>query len=143
MGRTPRRARNGHLGSDEGASSAIPDARVESLRQRFTRFRRTHKPRTRYPQALRLAVLEALHRGVAEPELRRACRLTAAQLAAWRRSAEMEAQQRPLVSPPARVFPVVDELRSDVSDERAIQPASQPVELRIGGWSVCIRQLEE
>ena len=90
-----------------------------------------------------MAVLEALHSGVAEPELRRACRLSAAQIAAWRRRAEMEAQKRPLVSPPARIYSVVDELQSEVSDERAIHPAGQQVELRLGGWSVCIHRLEE
>jgi transposase-like protein len=143
MGRTPRRAPNGHPGRGEDARSAIPDVRVESLRQCFARFRRTHKPRTRYPQALRMAVLEALRSGVAELKLRRACGLSAAQLEGWRRGAALESQKRPLVSPPARVYPVVDEIQSDVSDERALHPAGQPVELRIGGWSVCIQRLDE
>jgi len=143
MGRTPRRDPTGHPGRGEDARSAIPEVRVESLRQRFARFRHTHKPRTRYPQALRMAVLEALRSGVAELELRRACGLSADQLAAWRRRAEEEAQQRAMVRQPARVFSVVDEIHPDVSDERALHPAGQPVELRIGGWSVCIQRLEE
>lgn len=143
MGRTPRRAPNGHPGRDKGARSGDPDARVESLRQRFARFRRTHRPRTRYPQALRMAVLEALDSGVVEPELRRACKLSAAQIAAWRCSAELEAQERPLVNPAARIYSVVDDLPSDVSDDCASHRAGQPVELRIGGWSVCIQRVEE
>jgi hypothetical protein len=142
MGKTQGRAPNGPHESDAGDWSAIPDLRVEGLRQRFVRFRRAHKPRTRYPQALRAAVLAALRSGAREPELRRACGLSVDQLAAWRRREEVEAQQRVLVRPPARVFSVVDESHPDVSDGRAVDPAGQDVELCVGGWAVRIRRLE-
>lgn len=143
MGKTPGRAQNGQHGRGGGAWDAAPDARVEGLRQRFARFRRTHKPRTRYPQALRMAVLAALRSGVTEAELRRACGLSAAQLAAWRRRAELETQPRAMVVPPARVFSVVDEIPESGLDG-AIQPApeGEDMELRIGGWAVHIRRLE-
>ena len=141
MERSLGRARDGKIGRGDGAWDATSDARVEALRQRFTRFRRAHKPRTRYPRALRTAVLAALRGGATEPDLRRACGLQAAQIAAWRQREEVEAQQRTTVGPAARVFSVVDEIPVSGIDG-AVPPAGEDVELRIGGWAVRIRRVE-
>jgi hypothetical protein len=142
MGKTQGRAPNGQHDNDEGARSTTPDLQVERLRQRFMRFRSEHKPRTRYPQALRAAVLVALRSGVAEPELRRACGLSAEQLAAWRRREAVEARQSAMVRHPAQIFSVVDESHPDVSDKHAVHPGGQDVELCVGGWAVRLRRLE-
>lgn len=141
MGKAQGRAPNGPRGGDEEAWSAIPDLQVESLRQLFVRFRREHRPRTRYPQALRAAVLAAVRSGAAEPELRRACGISAVQLGAWRRHEEAAVPQSALVRQPARVFSVVDET-PDVSGERTISPTGEDVELRVGGWAVRIRRID-
>lgn len=141
MERAPGRAHNGQHGRGDGAWDATSDARVEALRQRFARFRRAHEPRTRYPRNLRAAVLAALRGGVAEPELRRACGLSADQLAAWRRREQIEAQQDAKVTPPPRVFSVVDEFPGSHPD-RAVPPVGEDVELFICGWAVRIRRVE-
>lgn len=135
MGSARGRAQDPTHDENDGRWGAIPEAMVESLRQRFVRFRREHKPRTRYPQILRAAVLAALRRGVAEPELRRACGLSAVQLAAWRRRELAAAQQSAMARHPARVFSVVDEVQPEVSAERSGHPVGQDVELYVGGWS--------
>jgi hypothetical protein len=137
----PGRAQNGRHGRSDGAWDATSDARVEALRQRFTEFRRAHKPRTRYPRALRSAVLAALRGGEAEPDVRRACGLTTVQIAAWRQREEVEEPPRRTVEPAAQVFSVVEEI--PVSGIHGDVPlAGEDLELRIGGWTVRIRRVE-
>ena len=143
MGRRPGRSSNGPQGDDGGAWSALPDLQVELLRQRFVRFRRDHRPGTRYPEALREAVLAALRNGAAEPELRRLCRLSAGQLAAWRRAELTAALPRAVERPLARVFSVVDASHPEVSGARALTPACEDLELRVGGWAVRIRRVDD
>ena len=111
MGSARGRAQDPTHDEGDGRWGAIPEAMVESLR--FVRFRREHKPRTRYPQILRAAVLAALQRGVAEPALRRACGLSAVQLAAWRRR-ELARIGRIIASPcvSGRPGPVVVTVRA-------------------------------
>jgi hypothetical protein len=78
---------------------------------------------------------------LAEPELRRACGLSAAQLGAWRRREQIEAPQGSMVMPPPRVFSVVDEIPGSDTD-RAVLPVGEEVELFICGWAVRIRRGE-
>jgi hypothetical protein len=142
MGRTQGRSPKGQHSGDEGGGSGFSDFQVEVLRQRFALFRRGHRPGTRYPEDLRAAVLAALQGGAAELELRRLCRLSTVQLAAWRRHEGAAARSRALVRPPARVFSVVDEVHPEVSVERAVSPGGEDLELLIGGWAVRIRRVE-
>jgi len=44
---------------------------------------------------------------------------------------------------PARVFSVVDEVHPGVSIEGASHPAVEDMELRVGGWAILIRRVEE
>jgi len=141
MERTQRRARNGQRGGNGGIGQLSPEVLVESLRQRFARFRRGHKPRTRYPETLRAAVLLALRNGATELEVRQASRVSSLQLAAWRRREVVPAPESGPAGQDARVFSVVDEL-PDVNVERAVRPAEGDVELRVGGWAVRIRRIE-
>jgi transposase-like protein len=124
---------------NDGTWSVSPDPRVESLRQRFARFRRDHRPGTRYPPELRAAVLAALRSGAVESVLRRACGVSSVQLAAWRRGEVAAGQSSALARPPARVFSVVDEPQPAMSLACASHPVGEDVELRIGGWSVRLR----
>jgi len=141
MERAQRRARNGQ-GYGHGETGELsPDFLVEGLRQRFARFRREHRPRTRYPQALRGAVLAALRSGATELEVRRVCGVSSVQLAQWRRREGASAQESGLFGQQARVFSVVDEL-ADVNAPRAVRPGEGDVELRLGGWAIWIRRIE-
>lgn len=135
------RIQNGQRGGHDGAGGASSDPRVESLRQRFARFRREHRPRTRYPQALRAAVLSALRSGATELEVRRACGVSSVQLTQWRRREVAVVEESGLAKQQARVFSVVDEL-PEVNVERAMRPAEADVELRLGRWAIWIRRVE-
>jgi hypothetical protein len=141
MERTQRRARNGRRdGHDETGDLGLAP-RVEGLRQRFARFRREHKPRTRFPHALRAAALAVVRSGAAELEVRRACRVSSVQLAQWRRGEGARAAESDSTGQPARVFSVVDEMaEGDVG--RGGPGAEQDVELRLAGWAIWIRRLE-
>jgi hypothetical protein len=141
MERAQRRGRNGQGDGHGETGDLSPDHLVEGLRQRFARFRREHRPRTRYPQALRSAVLAALRRGATELEVRRVCGVTSVQLAQWRRSEGVPAEESSLFGQEARVFSVVDEL-VDVNAPRAVRPGEGDVELRLGGWTIWIRRFE-
>jgi len=140
-----RKANNGkgaaggwHGGAREGEPSR--HARVERLRQSFARFRREHPLRTRIPDGLRNAALTAIENGASEAEVRRACGVTSDQLAQWRNRREGRRRPggpRPVVAEP-RIFPVVD----DKAVVSKIAGGVQDLELRFGGWSICIRQVE-
>lgn len=141
MERTQRRTRNGQRDGRGATGELSPSLLVESLRQRFARFRLRHKPRTRYPDALRAAVLAALRSGATELEVRQACRVSSVQLASWRRREVVLAPESGVAGQQARVFSVVDEM-PNVSVERAVRPAEGDVELRVGGWAVWVRRIE-
>jgi hypothetical protein len=122
--------------------------RLDHLRRTFEKFRRAHRPRTRIPQDLREEALEALRRGVSESDVRRACRVTPEQLEWWRRRRRRRSGARTIAEldeRAVRIFPVVDEEQeagaSEVT-ERAAGQATQHLELRIGGWAICIRPVE-
>lgn len=129
-----RAKRQGEMvGGDDSAREAVADPRVEKLQQAFLRFRSTHQPRARYPESLRAAVMAALDGGAAELEVRRACKITAEQLAVWRRRRSRALASAEPAQQEARVFSVVDDAGDAEGDE---------MELRIGGWSVRIRRAD-
>jgi hypothetical protein len=111
------------------------------LCRRFADFRRTSKARTRVPNDLRHAVLDALDQGVSMLAVRRDLGLTAEQVAGWPRCAlggpvEIEGESG---IEDSRVFTVADgpavekpgPTRSD---------ADEALELRLGAWSIVVRR---
>jgi transposase-like protein len=100
------------------------------LRRRFADFRRANAARTRVPDDLRLAVLQAFDQGASMTALRRELGMTAEQVENWRRHAAgvpLDGESAPGRSG-ARVFDVAD---------RSV--TGEALELRLGGWSVVIR----
>jgi hypothetical protein len=113
--------------------------RVERLQRSFARFRREHPSGTRIPDGLRKGALTAMDNGASEAEVRRACGVTSEQLAQWRNRQEgcrgSGGQERPVVAEP-RMFPVVDDETVVGNNAEGLRE----LELRLGGWSICIRQ---
>jgi hypothetical protein len=136
-----RRTGNGGEGGRAGAGGARARRRIEHLRWSFAKFRRAHRPRTRIPQELRDEALGALRCGASELDVLRACRITQEQLERWRQRERFSARNRDLDEQALRVFPVVDD-EAVVAIERTGDQAAQELELRIGGWAICIRQFE-
>ena len=142
-----RRASKGNGGSAGWRGGAeereAGPQRVEYLRRSFVRFRREHPSRTRIPDSLRKAALTAIENGASEAEVRRACGVTLDQLAQWRRHRQQGrgrragGHQSPVVAEP-RIFSVIDD--EGVAGKNA--DGLRDLELRLGGWSVCIRQVE-
>jgi hypothetical protein len=86
-----------------------------------------------------------LRRGVSESDVRRACRVTPEQLEWWRRRRSGARTIAELDERAVRIFPVVDEEQeagSSEVNEPAAGQAAQHLELRIGGWAICIRPVE-
>jgi hypothetical protein len=142
MGTTRRKARSRKHRDRAGVSDAGPRPRVERLRQDFAKFRRGHPLRTRIPDSLRNAALAALRSGTSESEMRRACGVTSDQLAQWRKHQQACTQARDLDGQTPRVFPVVDDMAGNGMTD-AGERVQQDLELRIGGWAICVRQVEE
>ena len=124
--------------SRDSACDAGSNPRVERLRCDFAKFRRTHPLRTRIPDSLRHAALSALRSGTTESEVRQACGVTSDQLAQWRKNQQRGEPQRSLENLEPRIFPVVD---STADLLHAMEPKQQDLELRIGDWAICVRQL--
>lgn len=109
-----------------------PGMRIDRLRNSFVTFRREHKPGTRIPDSLRNGVFAAIAAGASAAEVRRACDVTASQLAqwrAWKKGSRQPGKGTRQEEP--QFFPVVDSGQF-----------GQELELRLGGWSVCVRQVE-
>jgi len=140
MANKRRRVKNeGH--GDETASSETNAERLEDLRRIFAKYRREHRSRARIAQSLRDAALNAIQSGIAERDVRRACRISREQLGFWRRGQRVSGKQLGLPEQKARIFPVVDDSR-ERSDEGAEQSAVSDLHLRVGRWEICIRQVE-
>jgi hypothetical protein len=140
MANKRRRVKIGGHG-DEAASSDTNAERLENLRRIFTKYRREHRSRARIAQSLRDAALEAIHSGIPERDVRRACRISREQLGFWRRRRRVSEQGLGLPEKKARIFPVVDDSRK-TCDEVAEQRAVSDLHLRVGRWEICIRQVE-
>ncbi len=136
-----RGARRGRKGGQAGARETSTGRRVEHLRGTFEKFRRAHGRWTRIPQELRDEALGALRCGAPELDVRRACGITQKQLERWRRGERCGAHNRALDEQAVRFFPVVDD-EAAIAIERGGEQAAQQLELRIGGWAICIRHLE-
>jgi len=147
MARDQRRQRTERQGSEAEGGEMSAKLRLDHLRRSFAKFRRTHRPRARIPQDLREQALQALRRGVSELDVRRACRVTPEQLGWWRRRRRSTGRAIARLDERAvRVFPVIDEepleaVASEANEHAAVRTA-QPLELRVGGWAICIRPVE-
>jgi hypothetical protein len=130
---------DGH--GDETATSDTRAERLENLRRIFAKYRREHRSRARIAQSLRDTALEAIQSGIPERDVRRACRISREQLGFWRRHQRVSEQGLGLPENKARVFPVVDDSR-EMCDEGAGQRAATDLQLRVGRWEICIRQVE-
>jgi hypothetical protein len=104
---------------------------LAELGVRFARFRREHPGGARIPDDLREAALSLL-REVAPADLYRTCGISFGQVMAWK-----VAKARGAESPDARVFSVVDEKPVPRLEPKDTEPA---LELRLGPWSVSVRQ---
>ena len=142
MANKRRRARIGQLGEQADAIDIGTERRLEHLRQRFAQFRREHLPGTRIPQELRDAALQALGSGTPKREVLRACRISPSQFELWRQRQRACTQGLELNGHNARVFPVVDEVPG-VAVGRASDHESRDLQLRIGGWAICIGRVQE
>ena len=128
--RGSRRSRRG------GQSS---NSSLEQLRRQFAKFRREHPPHTRIPIALRLTALTAMQHGMTRTQLLRICGVSSHQLDQWeQRHVELSAHADVGV-PDARVFSVVGDMSTGNADT-ADGNRDQELELRLGGWSICVRQ---
>ena len=128
---------HGYAVRDEGEVGL----RIAGLRRNFARFRRTNSPRTRIPDGLRQATLDVLDSGIEESEVRRACGVTSDQVAQWRKNPQARDLERSLQRQELRVFPVVDDFASaGHGGEPAPQKQDLELDLRLGDWTLCIRQ---
>lgn len=141
MATKQRQGRTGKHHAGGGVRGSSDSVRVGGLRRSFAKFRREHEPRTRIPHSLRNAALCALQSGIPEFDVRRACGVTSDQLTQWRKRAKACTQKRGPEALDARVFPVVADMASS-GVPHAGGHVEQELELRIGGWAVCVRQVE-
>jgi len=121
-------------------SGASTEAEVRRLGRRFEMFRRSHKPGTRIPDALRAAALATLEHGASTGDLLHACRVTSEQLRQWRRHLRRGAQVAAAARPVAHVFNVVDEAPGRDAG-LGCEPEAPELELRLGRWAVRISQV--
>ena len=128
--------------SREARGTTIDHA-VERLSQRFAQFHRQHPKRTRIPDALRRAALAALERGASQTQLRRACGVSASQLRRWQLTRPVFAKDSaPTETATARVFSVVGGDAEPTVGPGHSQPDDE-LELRLGGWSISVRRVEQ
>jgi hypothetical protein len=112
-------------------SSADAAGDIERLGAAFAAFRRTHKPGTRIPDALRGRVARALGQGVSRSRIQKACRLSWIQIKKMR---SPQVVQRTTLAQPPRVLSVVDERAHKAA-------ASDAVEIGIGEWRVSVTRV--
>lgn len=141
-GKTPEaRAAGAQAGRARSEGDEVP----EVLRRRFEHFREQSAPRTRVPQTLRRAVLEAVEQGVSMQALRRELGLTHTQMRSWQREVSRPAKEVSVANgvPRVRAFEVVEPPvsgESAMADDRVSSVvAGEALELRLGGWSLVIR----
>ena len=139
MKRTRQEKRVGRPRGRRGGSAST-EVEVRRVGRRFEMFRRSHKPGTRIPDALRAAALATLEHGASTGDLLRACRVTSVQLKQWRQHVRRGARVGAAGNPVAHVFNVVDEAAEH--DARVgCEPEAPELELRLGRWAVRISQV--
>ena len=139
MKRTRQEKRVGGPDGRSG-SGASTEVEVRRLGRRFEMFRRSHKPGTRIPDALRAAALATLEHGASTGDLLRACRVSSDQLRQWRRHLRRGPQVGTAGKPVAHVFNVVDEAPGRDAGV-GCEPEAPELELRLGRWAVRISQV--
>ena len=140
MGRRSREESRSRTYRDDAGRVASADVIVERLSRRFMRFRRDHPPQSRIPEALRAAVLAAMRQGVAQSRLRRTCGLGSGQIDRWKQGIARKPTPAKRGRPRARVFEVSSETPAACATTDAVHP-DQQLELRVGPWSICVRQV--
>ena len=142
MATTKRKGQKRKRGNSGVVGDLNVQRRVEQLRRSFAKFRREHRARTRIPDSLRDAAVAAVKSGATELEVRRACNISWGQLTQWQQNHKIRARTYEVVKPKPRVFPIVDEVPRMNVAPAVTGCVKQNLELRVGGWSVCIRQVE-
>jgi len=107
---------------------------MERLGRRFQVFRRSNSRITKIPVPLRKAVLAMLQGGVNRTALQKNCGVSWTQMDRW--IDLYGPMPRPHKTQPvesARVLSVID---SDGPSSKEVEPSKQPLEFRIGGWSI-------
>ncbi len=117
----------------------VTNSGLERLRRRFEVFRSTNSRTAQIPVSLRKAVLAVLQEGVTRSAVQKSCGVSWTQMDQWQKL------YRPLPRPhrarpvePARVLSVVD---GDRLPPGGVESSKQPLELRIGGWSISVRPI--
>lgn len=141
MAKDERQASKRQRASGAYAQQVKYEQHEEQLKRSFAKFRSGHRTRTRIPQVLRDSALAALESGVPELRVRRACGISGTQLRWWRLRQDTCAEGIEQQEHKARIFPVVDDI-AYVGAENAGAPTGQSVQLRVGQWEICIRQVE-
>jgi hypothetical protein len=124
--------------------SAPPhDKQLARLRDRFAAFRRSRRSRGAIPQALRLAVLDALARGVPASRVRTACGVTTTQLDRWRKAGLAVPPRDTAIPLPPRILTVVDHAGGRApgasgAASTAREPEMIAVDLRVGPWRLSL-----
>jgi hypothetical protein len=115
---------------------------IRELRHRFESFRRQHKSGARIPNELRAAVFEALQKGEPPLEVLNACRITLKQLDSWRRLQEFGQGKKTteVHQQKVRVFSVSDGAPLNAREHAEGEDAEGTLELRLGQWTISIRQ---
>jgi hypothetical protein len=113
---------------------------LAELERDFTDFRAQASRGTRIPDAIRARVVAALKEGVSMTSLRRRCGVTREQVIAWQRSPRGGAVRPTRATPEVRVFDVADDARSATTRQAGTD--EQPLELRLGPWSISVRLIE-
>lgn len=117
---------------------------LSELEKRYARFRRSRSRGSRVPLDLRDATLAVLEAGATGGELQRRCGVSWGQLESWKASRGAdeadEADERSV-----RVLSVVDGEAAQEgpgTDRRGRGPGTEDgvLELRLGAWSVTVRQ---
>ena len=126
---------NNHDGHSENIGDGNDTEELEQLSRSYAKFRRTHKPRMRIPEDLRKATLETVDKGVPDKLVQEACRVSPEQLNRWREIQRLGGRVKNEKKAKPRVFKVVD------APVEKREPTA-PVQLRIGGWEICLRQIE-
>lgn len=143
MGRAQRQRRDDdHVRGHDGTGAGSANLDVTRLRRSFAEFRRQHKSRTRLPETLRALALAAVESGTSEQEVRRACGVTSEQLSHWRKHRRPGTGEMAKSHPKARVYSVVDDPPAEERADSVGTQKGQSLELRLGSWAICIRQLD-